>query len=121
MRTPTYSSAPGKAILAALPEGELDDFFEQVTLKEFTPTTFATPGKLRAELASISQRGYSLDRAEGLEGIHCVAAVILDSYHYPVAALTVIGPSFRVTESRFFDIGLQCIAAAAEARARLLE
>lgn len=121
MRVPTYSSAPGKAILAALPEAELDDFFDQVPLKKFTPTTFSTPGKLREDLASISQRGYALDRAEGLEGIHCVAAVILDGYHYPVAALTVIGPSFRVTESRFSDIGLQCIAAAAEARARLLE
>jgi hypothetical protein len=46
---------------------------------------------------------------------------LLGRYHYPVAALTVIGPSFRVTESRFSDIGLQCITAAAEARARLLE
>ena len=121
MRVPAYSSAPGKAILAALPEEELEQFLDRVDLKKFTPTTKSTPGKLRADLDVARKLGYAIDLAEGLEGIHCVAAVILDAYQYPVGALTVIGPSFRVAEARFSEIGEICIEAAKAAQDRLLE
>ena len=47
--------------------------------------------------------------AEGLEGIHCVSAVILDDYEYPVGAITTIGPSFRIPEQRFEEIGKICV------------
>ena len=47
--------------------------------------------------------------------------VILDHYRYPVAALTVIAPSFRLTRSRFAEIGQHCIAAAETARNELLK
>ena len=121
IRVPAYSSAPGKAILAALPKVELDQFFKAVKLKQFTPTTHSTTDDLRKDLELARKKGYAVDLAEGLEGIHCVGAVILDTYQYPVGALTVIGPSFRVTEARFAEIGAQCIAAANSARERLLE
>ena len=120
LRIPLYSCAPGKAMLAALPAHELEEFFQQITLKRFTPTTLATKKALLADLATIRTRGYSLDRAEGMEGIHCVGAVVLDGNHFPVAAVTVIGPSFRLTESNFPDIGQRCISAAEAIRKRLL-
>ena len=121
MRVPAFSSAPGKAILAALPEEDLDSYLAAVTLKKFSPTTCSTRAKLLAELDRTRDRGYAVDRAEGLGGIHCVAAVILDNYHYPVAALTVIAPSFRLDEEHFAEIGQNCIDAAAEARRELLK
>ena len=120
LRIPMYSCAPGKAMLAALPVAELEDFFATITLKKFTPTTFSTRKGLLGELASTRERGYSLDRAEGMEGIHCVGAVVLDGNDYPVAAVTVIGPSFRLKEAQFETIGRQCMAAAHSIRERLL-
>ena len=120
LRIPLYSCAPGKAMLAALPPSELDEFYQSVTLKRFTPTTLSTRKALNADLSSIRVQGYSLDRAEGLEGIHCVGAAILDGNDYPVAALTVIGPAFRLREEHFIAIGAQCLAAAQTIRNRLL-
>ena len=120
LRIPLYSCAPGKAMLAALPPAELEDFFSHVTLKRFTSTTLATRKALLADLAAIRQRGYSLDLAEGMEGIHCVGAVVVDGNDFPVAAVTVIGPSFRLKESHFEAIGRQCIVAAQSIRERLL-
>jgi IclR family acetate operon transcriptional repressor len=120
LRIPLYSCAPGKAMLAALPGPELDEFFKNVTLKKFTPTTLATRKALQADLAGIRQRGYSLDLAEGMEGIHCVGAAVFDGNDFPIAAVTVIGPSFRLKESQFADLGLKCIAAAQSIRERLL-
>ena len=120
LQVPLYSCAPGKAVLAALPTAELDDFFAQVTLKQFTATTLATRSALTADLAKIRRRGYATDHAEGLEGIHCAAAVILDDYAYPVAAITVMAPAFRLKTDRFPELGRACLEAAATIRRRLL-
>ena len=120
LRIPLYSCAPGKAMLAHLPAPEVDEFFKNITLKRFTSTTLATRKALLADLAGIHQRGYSLDLAEGLDGIHCVGAAVLDANDFPVAAVTVIGPSFRLKDSHFAAMGLKCMAAAQTIRERLL-
>jgi IclR family acetate operon transcriptional repressor len=118
-RVPLYSCAPGKAMLAALPPAELAAFFKQVKLKRFTPTTLATRETLTAALAESRKRGYAVDRAEGLPGIHCVGAAILDRRGHPVGGLTVIGPAFRVKETHFRELGRRCIAAAREIARRI--
>ncbi|MEC9122518.1 MAG: IclR family transcriptional regulator C-terminal domain-containing protein, partial [Verrucomicrobiota bacterium] len=64
--------------------------------------------------------GYGIDQAEGLDGIHCVAAVILDDYHYPIASITTIAPAFRLQSDRFEGIGQACIEAASIIRSKLL-
>ncbi len=89
-------------------------------LKQFTATTHATSPALRADLAATRERGYAVDLAEGLEGIHCVAAAVLDRNAYPVAAVTVMAPAFRLPEHEFTGMGKRCVAAADKVRARLL-
>ena len=120
LQVPMYSCAPGKAVLAHLPPAELDKFFAAVTLKQFTPTTLATRSALENDLAKTRKRGFSTDIAEGLEGIHCVAAAILDEYRYPVAAITVMSPSFRLKRDQFEKAGKLCIEAAENITRRLL-
>ena len=90
-----------------------------MTLKSFTPRTLAT--RAVAEIWKRFGRGYSVDEAEGLEGIHCVAAVILDDYHYPIAAVTTIAPAFRLPTDRFDDIGQACMDTAQFIQAKLLK
>jgi len=120
LRVPMYSCAPGKAVLAALPPAELNAFFAEVTLKQFTPNTLASRALLEADLKRTRQRSYALDVQEGLEGIHCVGAAILDEYAYPVAAITVMCPAFRVKQSAFARLGAACKIAVEQARERLL-
>jgi IclR family acetate operon transcriptional repressor len=120
MRAPMYSCAPGKAVLAMLPKAELDEFFASVTLKQFTPATLTTRAALEQELKHTRKRGHAIDLAEGLEGIHCVAAPILDEYQYPVAAITVMAPAFRLRPEQFEAAGRLCIEAANRVTRRLL-
>lgn len=120
LQVPMYSCAPGKAVLANLPESELEDFFAKVTLKQFTNTTLASREALEADLIRIRKRGYSLDLAEGLEGIHCVAAPIMDEYRYPVAAITVMAPAYRLKRDQFEQTGRICLQAAENITRRLL-
>ena len=112
MRVPAYSCAPGKSILASLPEAELKKYLSAVKLKKFTIRTHATVRSLRKELERIRSCGYAVDLAEGLEGIHCVSSVILDDYEFPVGAITTIAPAFRLPPERFEEIGQACMESA---------
>jgi uncharacterized phiE125 gp8 family phage protein len=112
LQVPMYSCAPGKSVLAHLPPQELDAFFAGVKLKQYTPTTLATRSALLDDLAKTRKKGFSTDIAEGLEGIHCVAAAVLDEYRYPVAAVTVMSPSFRLKRDQFEKFGHLCMQAA---------
>ena len=103
-----------------LPEDELEKYLSEVRLKRFTPRTLATHSSLRKDLDKIRLNGYGIDEGEGLEGIHCVSAVILDDYHYPVGAITVIAPSLRLECDRFHEIGESCVKSAREISEKLL-
>ncbi len=120
LQVPLYSCAPGKAILAWLPETEYREWLDQVKLKRFTPHTLHTRRALRAGLAEARRTGYAVDRSEGLEGIRCVAAPVFGAREYPLAAVTVMAPVFRLAETDFPEIGRLCVEAANEIRNRLL-
>ncbi|MAT13969.1 MAG: transcriptional regulator, IclR family protein [Planctomyces sp.] len=100
-RCPSYSTAPGKAIMAFLEEPERESLVNKIRFKKFTANTITNKHDFHKELASIRKQGYAVDRAEGLEGIHCIAAPIFDRHHYPVAAITIAGPSSRIPEDEW--------------------
>ncbi|QDU92788.1 IclR family transcriptional regulator [Lignipirellula cremea] len=117
-RCPAYSCAPGKAILANLPADEREERLTRLRFKRFTATTITDRKAFRQELEEIVAVGYALDRGEGLEGIHCVAAAIRDRNGFPVGALTIAGPSSRIPPSEFPQLGQILATAASDAEAR---
>ncbi|MEK0445344.1 MAG: Transcriptional regulator KdgR [Verrucomicrobiota bacterium] len=119
MRCPLYSSAPGKAILASWSEAQRNQWFAGRPLKSFTPTTLSRRKDLERELAIARVVGFAVDRAEGIEGIHCVAAPILDEYGNPVGAVTTIAPLARLPEADFEKVGQRVREAARQIEARL--
>jgi IclR family acetate operon transcriptional repressor len=118
-RVPLYSCAPGKAILAALPKPDLDAYLAQVVLRRWTPATRATRKELLRDLDQCRRRGYALDLAEGMAGIHCVGAPVLDAHGLPLCAVTVIAPAFRLPARLFPKVGADCVAAARDLERRL--
>lgn len=111
-RCPSYSCAPGKAILAHLPDDEQEGLLGRIRFKRFTPTTIASRSAMLREVAQIRSSGYAVDRGEGLVGVHCVAAAVLDRHGFPVGAITISGPESRVPESAFPGIAEHVVAAA---------
>jgi len=120
LRVPLYSCAPGKAMLAWLPDQELGDWLSRVKLKAYTATTLATKKALKKDLKETRARGFAVDLSEGLEGIHCVGAPVFNEYNYPVAALTTMAPAFRLPENEFDRLGMECAKAAKKIEERLL-
>jgi DNA-binding IclR family transcriptional regulator len=120
-RPPAYCCAPGKAMLAFLPDAELESVLPLISFDKHTAHTITSRGKFLVELERIRACGYALDHGEHFDGIHCVAAPLLDRHGHTIAAITIAGPAARIPEERFAEIGRIIIAAAADAARRFQE
>jgi DNA-binding IclR family transcriptional regulator len=81
-------------------------------LAMFTPNTITSVDQLRVELASIRERGYSVDNEEYDEGLRCIGAPVRDSSGRVVAAIGIGGPVTRVTPARIEELARVVIGAA---------
>ncbi len=109
---PVHCTSVGKAILAFLPEDRVADIIRRTRFERFTHRTIATPEALRAEIEKTHRRGYAVDDEEFEEGLRCIAVPLLDAQRQPVAAISVSGPSFRVTAHKLPSIAnhlLHCV------------
>jgi DNA-binding IclR family transcriptional regulator len=95
---PVYCTAMGKAMLAYLPPDEAADIIARIRFTRYTPRTLATPEALQRSLERVRRRGYSIDDEEVECGVRCVGAPILNESGRPVAAVSVSGPSSRITQ-----------------------
>ncbi|PNU18677.1 IclR family transcriptional regulator [Geothermobacter hydrogeniphilus] len=98
-RLPSYCTASGKVHLAHLSEEELEETLPH-NLKQYTPTTFTDRDKLRQELEKVAEQGYAIDNEEMDPGVRCVAAPIRDYTRRIVGAISVSGPSMRLSMER---------------------
>lgn len=109
---PVHCTSVGKAILAFLPEERLSDVLHRTRFERFTNRTILTAEALRAEIEKTRRRGYAVDDEELEEGLRCIAVPVLDAQRLPVAAVSVSGPSFRVTAQKLPAIAnhlLHCV------------
>ena len=118
-RAPLHASGVGKALMAWLPEDELERILAERGLARVTENTLHTPESLREGLAEIRRQGFACDREEHAIGLHCVAACIHDEHGIPLAAISVSGPVARIPEARLLELGALVRDTAAEITARL--
>jgi DNA-binding IclR family transcriptional regulator len=94
---PAYCTGVGKAMLAFLPENELERAIEQQSFHRFTPHTYADAEALKTELYAIRRRGYAFDREEHEPGIICIAHPVLTDTGRVLGALSVTSSTQRMT------------------------
>jgi len=90
-------TAGGKALLAF----QSSDYIDQVIAEGWpavTENTITDPAAFRQELANIRSSGYALDDEEGEIGLRSIAVPIRDHGGNVVAAVSVVGPSQRLTK-----------------------
>ncbi len=117
-RMPAYSTATGKAFLAHLPDDRVADAIAR-GLPRRTANTITTERELLDALDEVRARGWAVDDVENEDGVRCVGAPILDHLGAVVAALSVSGPTMRVTEDRVPELGEQVKATAKEISRRI--
>ncbi len=87
MRLPAYLAASGKAMLAHVGEGALRTLFGAAELAPMAQREGPTFDVLRAELAEVRARGYSVDDEGVREGVYCIGAPVFDSRGDVVAGI----------------------------------
>ena len=119
-RFPAYATSMGRALLAGLPEAELDAYLAGLVVERLTPRTVASPKALRAEIQRVRAQGWALVDQELEEGLRAVAAPIRDRAGRTVAAVNVSAHASRTTlESIRRDLVPPLLAAAARISADL--
>jgi IclR family transcriptional regulator, acetate operon repressor len=74
---------------------------------------------LERDLEQVRAQGFAVDNEENVVGLRCVAAVIYDEHGAPLAALSVSGPTARITDQRIPLLGEAVAGIAAEITAEI--
>jgi DNA-binding IclR family transcriptional regulator len=94
-RLPAHATALGKALLAELPDGDVDALLAW-PLDRLTPGTITDRIGLHRALAEVRESGFAVDREENAEGIMCFAMAV--PLTVPATdAVSVSVPTTRVT------------------------
>jgi DNA-binding IclR family transcriptional regulator len=111
-RNPAHCTAVGKAIMAYLPPAQVEAIVRKQGMRAMTSNTITSLFELKKELFAIAERGYSVDNEEIEEGVRCVGCVVRNFSGEPVAAISISGPAFRVTQEKVPALAAAVMAAA---------
>ncbi|MDB5539614.1 MAG: hypothetical protein JWQ89_1341 [Devosia sp.] len=101
---PLHCSGVGKALLAFQDEPVRQRLMARMRFEPHTPHTITNPERLTAQISEIRARGYAVDDEEIEQGLRCVAAPIRDHSGSVVAAVSISGPTTRVTQAGLTDL-----------------
>ena len=91
-RRPAYFGAVGRAIMAHLPEDEVDRLLAQPPAPGDLPPTAPAPPAFKKELLLVRERGYAVEDSEVITGVVGVAAPVFGGNGQVVASLGVAVP-----------------------------
>jgi IclR family KDG regulon transcriptional repressor len=94
-----HQTSLGKAILAELSEDKIESIIG-ADLQRFTPNTITDINDLKKNLTVIQRNGVAIDDEEGYIGVRGMAAAFKYEDGSVGGAITVIGPSVRLTREK---------------------
>jgi DNA-binding IclR family transcriptional regulator len=103
-RMPMYCTSLGKSALAFMPSKVVDEVVH-TGLPPRTPNTIISPEALLRNLEEIRVCGYAVDNVENEVGVRCIGAPLFDYAGRVVGAISVSGPTSRVTPEDVAALG----------------
>lgn len=91
-RLPAYCSATGKALLAFVPQPDLDQLVDRIDLIQCGPRTLTTKPALLAELAQVRRTGIAVNDEELESALRSIAVPVRSRCGEVVAAVNVAIP-----------------------------
>lgn len=91
-----HCSAPGKAILAAMPDNMRDFYIKKIDFIKYNERTITDTVSYLSELDNVQKSGYALDQEEEMTGIMCIGSAILDHTGIPCGSIWLVGPKDRL-------------------------
>jgi DNA-binding IclR family transcriptional regulator len=99
-RAPIYATAGGKAILAHLPDEEIEQYLSSVELTPITKATITDPEVLRRELNAIRSGALARSHEELHEGITAMASPVFDLHGVVAASIVLPVLTVRFTSDK---------------------
>lgn len=118
-RIPVYCTSLGKAILAFLPRNEVEAIVKGRQFKALTPKTITTPSQMVAELGRVRDCGFAIDDEEFELGLRCIGAPVRDHHGDVIGAISIAGPTSRVSKKQVPELARQVVKVAREISERL--
>lgn len=107
-----HCTAQGKALIASLPDDELNRLIGSRELAQYTSKTIYSVLALKNHLSHIRANGFATNDEEQVLGIRAVAAPILDRLGTVVASVSVRGSTDEISLCRIHELGREMIRAA---------
>jgi IclR family acetate operon transcriptional repressor len=104
-RVPLHCSGVGKALLMVMDDSQVARIARHHGLNRLTERTITDLARLRAELEVCRRQRFALDNEEHAVGLRCVASVIYDEFSEPLAAVSISGPTARISLERLRELG----------------
>jgi DNA-binding IclR family transcriptional regulator len=114
-----HSTAGGKVLLSFAPEEKKRRILRKIKLIPFTKNTITEVNELKKHLGLIQQQGFAIDNEETSIGGKCIGAPIKDRPGEAVAAISISGPSARITSDKLNELVCLVKSTAREISARL--
>lgn len=102
-RVGLHETACGKAILANLDGGRIDDIIERRGLPPSTENTITDEDMLKEDLQKVRDMGYALNREENTSGLYAVGVPVFDDDGNVLGSLSVSGPVHRMKGDEFTE------------------
>ena len=118
-RVPLHNNASGKVFLAFADEATRGRLIDEQELVPNTGRTITDKEELIEHLLKARELGYTTDRGENFEGMHCVASPVYGLEGEVAAAICMSAPAQRMPASSFRSLGRLVIQAAETITERL--
>ena len=101
MRLDAHATAVGKALLAYQSPEALRELYANSALQAHTNRTVTDPAQLQRLLKQVRTQGFAVDNEELELGLRCVAAPIMLGDGEAACAVSISGPTVRITDTAF--------------------
>ena len=115
---PLHVGAASKALLAFLPDQEVEAIVQQ-KLSRVTENTCTDPAELKKEIKEIREKGYAYSDQEFIVGARAISAPVLDEGGDVAASMTLSAPVHRIENSNREILAARVVGAAREVSASL--
>ena len=114
-RVPIAGSAVGKILLARMKTRDVSKLLMRIGSEPKTHRTIVALPQMEKELSKVRAVEYAIDNEEHSVGLRCVASAIFGHRSEPLAAISVSGPTARLTDERMDKLGKIVCSVAREA------
>ncbi len=103
---PLHCTASGKVFLADFGPELFEEVVRFSGLEAYTGSTISTRDELVEHLRGVERQGYALDDEEYEQGARCIAVGLRGSSGAVSAAISISGPSIRMTDDRVPELAV---------------